>query len=258
MNDPCPRAKNNVSIGNIPLSLSNLDMNITFYFNCSSQPSVVGGVVPIKCLINGQGKKSYVFEVGKDIVQKSWTKSCDAEVTVAVKHDQIKSGDLINEFGVAMSKGFVLDWNRAVDCDECELSDGFALGLAVTAAGNCWTRLKKVILGNTSKEDNQDIETFLKNHGVLTIKGYKFFDVKKLTDSFKVKLGQGDFGVVYKEKLSDGSNMAVKMLNPFKENGKKFINEISDFGLAKLCPGKESLISMSDAGGTIGYIAPEV
>ncbi|RYR20970.1 hypothetical protein Ahy_B03g066196 isoform A [Arachis hypogaea] len=125
MNDPCPRAKNNVSIGNIPLSLSNLDMNITFYFNCSSQPSVVGGVVPIKCLINGQGKKSYVFEVGKDIVQKSWTKSCDAEVTVAVKHDQIKSGDLINEFGVAMSKGFVLDWNRAVDCDECELSDGY-------------------------------------------------------------------------------------------------------------------------------------
>ncbi|RYR57266.1 hypothetical protein Ahy_A05g022989 isoform A [Arachis hypogaea] len=169
MNDTCPRAKNNVSIGNIPLSFSNLDMNITFYFNCSSQPSVVGAV-PIKCLINGQGKKSYVFEVGTDIGRRTWTNSCDAEVMVAVKHDQINSGDLINEFGAAMSKGFVLDWNRAVDCAECELSDGYCAYNGTTrqtmcickdsiivaesckkAAGNRWTRLKKVIIGNTSK-----------------------------------------------------------------------------------------------------------
>ncbi|QHO13330.1 putative serine/threonine-protein kinase [Arachis hypogaea] len=124
MNDTCPRAQNNVSIGNISLSFSNLDMNITFYFNCSSQPSVVDAV-PIKCLINGQGKKSYVFEVGTDIGGRTWTNSCDAEVMVAVKHDQIESGDLINGFGAAMNKGFVLDWNRAVDCAECELSDGY-------------------------------------------------------------------------------------------------------------------------------------
>ncbi|XP_057520130.1 LEAF RUST 10 DISEASE-RESISTANCE LOCUS RECEPTOR-LIKE PROTEIN KINASE-like 2.5 isoform X2 [Amaranthus tricolor] len=34
--------------------------------------------------------------------------------------------------------------------------------------------------------------------------------------------------------------------------------KISDFGLARLCPSKESLVSMSEARGTIGYIAPEV
>ncbi|RWW37981.1 hypothetical protein BHE74_00056846 [Ensete ventricosum] len=34
--------------------------------------------------------------------------------------------------------------------------------------------------------------------------------------------------------------------------------KISDFGLAKLCPPKMSVISMADARGTIGYIAPEV
>ncbi|KAL1318500.1 hypothetical protein AAHE18_15G210400 [Arachis hypogaea] len=203
---------------------------------------------------------------------------------------------------------------------------------------------------------NQDIETFLKNHGVLTIKRYKFSDVKKMTNSFKVKLGQGGFGVVYKGKLSNDSDVAVKMLNPSKGNGEEFINEvasisrtshvnvvallgfcleghkkvliyefmsngsldnfiykknpkntpllswdnlyqisigiargleylhrgcnililhfdikphnilldenfcpkISDFGLAKLCPRKESHISMSETRGTIGYIAPEV
>ena len=34
--------------------------------------------------------------------------------------------------------------------------------------------------------------------------------------------------------------------------------KISDFGLAKLCKNKESIISMLDARGTAGYIAPEV
>ncbi|KAL4316840.1 hypothetical protein AHAS_Ahas15G0325300 [Arachis hypogaea] len=177
-----------------------------------------------------------------------------------------------------------------------------------------------------------------------------------MTNSFKVKLGQGGFGAVYKGKLRNGSDVAVKILNQSKGNGEDFINEvasisrtshvnvvtllgfcldghkkvliyefmsngsldkfiykkepkntpllswdnlyqisigiargleylhrgcnirilhfdikphnilldenfcpkISDFGLAKLCPRKESHISMSETRGTIGYIAPEM
>ncbi|XP_054799554.1 LEAF RUST 10 DISEASE-RESISTANCE LOCUS RECEPTOR-LIKE PROTEIN KINASE-like 2.5 [Prosopis cineraria] len=37
-----------------------------------------------------------------------------------------------------------------------------------------------------------------------------------------------------------------------------FCPKISDFGLAKLCPRKESIVSISEARGTIGYLAPEV
>ncbi|KAH7834436.1 hypothetical protein Vadar_015999 [Vaccinium darrowii] len=37
-----------------------------------------------------------------------------------------------------------------------------------------------------------------------------------------------------------------------------FCPKISDFGLAKLCPQKESIISLFGARGTPGYIAPEV
>ncbi|XP_044493623.1 PR5-like receptor kinase [Mangifera indica] len=37
-----------------------------------------------------------------------------------------------------------------------------------------------------------------------------------------------------------------------------FCPKISDFGLAKICPNKESIVSMAVARGTIGYIAPEV
>lgn len=37
-----------------------------------------------------------------------------------------------------------------------------------------------------------------------------------------------------------------------------FCPKISDFGLSKLCEGKESILSMLGARGTVGYIAPEV
>ncbi|XP_042962257.1 LEAF RUST 10 DISEASE-RESISTANCE LOCUS RECEPTOR-LIKE PROTEIN KINASE-like 2.1 [Carya illinoinensis] len=37
-----------------------------------------------------------------------------------------------------------------------------------------------------------------------------------------------------------------------------FCPKISDFGLAKICPRENSIISMSGARGTVGYIAPEV
>ncbi|XP_061350614.1 LEAF RUST 10 DISEASE-RESISTANCE LOCUS RECEPTOR-LIKE PROTEIN KINASE-like 2.3 [Gastrolobium bilobum] len=209
--------------------------------------------------------------------------------------------------------------------------------------------------GLTAKS-NQHIEAFLKNHGGQTLKRYKLSDIKKMTNGFEVKLGQGGFGAVYKGKLLNGCPVAVKILNASKRNGEEFINEvasisktshvnvvtllgfclegpkkaliyefmsngsldkfiyrkgpetapplswdilyqiamgiargleylhkgcntrilhfdikphnilldenfcpkISDFGLAKLCPRKESIISMSDARGTMGYVAPEV
>jgi len=215
------------------------------------------------------------------------------------------------------------------------------------------SRLVKICF--TTNNDS-DIEAFLRNHGAVTQTRYKFSEVKKMTNSFKVKLGQGGFGVVYEGKLLTGSRVAVKLLNASKRNGEEFINEvvsisrtshvnivtllgfclegrkkaliyefmangsldkfiykrgpstiaslnwenlyqisigiargleylhrgcntkilhfdikphnillddnlcpkISDFGLAKLCPRNESIISMSDARGTMGYLAPEM
>ncbi|XP_035547238.1 LEAF RUST 10 DISEASE-RESISTANCE LOCUS RECEPTOR-LIKE PROTEIN KINASE-like 2.2 [Juglans regia] len=58
-------------------------------------------------------------------------------------------------------------------------------------------------------------------------KRYTYSDVKKLTKSFKDKVGQGGFGVVYKGKLPDGRIVAVKVLSKSKDNGKEFINEVA-------------------------------
>jgi len=222
----------------------------------------------------------------------------------------------------------------------------------------CYRRKSSSRLVKSCFTTNNDsnIEAFLRNHRAITQKRYKFPEVKKMTNSFKVKIGQGGFGAVYEGKLHTGSRVAVKLLNASKTNGEEFINEvasisktshvnivtligfclegrkkaliyefmangsldrfiykrgqrtivslswdnlyqisigiargleylhrgcntkilhfdikphnilldenfcpkISDFGLAKLCPRNESTISMSDARGTMGYLAPEM
>ncbi|KAJ4765476.1 Protein kinase family protein [Rhynchospora pubera] len=190
-------------------------------------------------------------------------------------------------------------------------------------------------------------------HGSLAPKRYRYRELKKITWSFREKLGKGGFGTVYKGCLSDSHLVAVKILHNLTSNAEQFLNEvasisrtshvnvvnllgfcfegpkqaliyeympngsldsyiysddattlgweklyeiaigiargleylhqgcnthivhfdikpqnilldedfrpkIADFGLAKLCPPKDSIISMAEMRGTIGFIAPEI
>nr|XP_028951460.1 PR5-like receptor kinase [Malus domestica] len=207
-------------------------------------------------------------------------------------------------------------------------------------------------------QKHQIVEAFLRSYGPLQVQRHSYSEVKKMTNSFKEKLGQGGYGAVYKGKLKDGRLVAVKVLTKLKGDGEEFMNEvaaisrtshvnivsllgycfehskraliyefmpngslekfifnastpkndhhhlgweplyqislgiaqgleylhrgcntrilhfdikphnilldenfspkISDFGLAKICNRKESIVSMLGARGTAGYIAPEV
>ncbi|KAE9611763.1 putative glycerophosphodiester phosphodiesterase, protein kinase RLK-Pelle-LRK10L-2 family [Lupinus albus] len=71
------------------------------------------------------------------------------------------------------------------------------------------------------------IEKFLKEHGDLPTTRYNYAEVKKMTNSFRNKLGQGGFGCVYKGKLQDGRDVAVKVLTESKADGEDFINEVA-------------------------------
>ncbi|KAG8382863.1 hypothetical protein BUALT_Bualt05G0123500 [Buddleja alternifolia] len=63
------------------------------------------------------------------------------------------------------------------------------------------------------------------------------------------------------EYLHRGCNMRILHLDIKPHNillDMDFHPKIADFGLAKLCPNRASIVSMSGARGTVGYIAPEV
>ncbi|KAL9380276.1 hypothetical protein Peur_025933 [Populus x canadensis] len=76
-----------------------------------------------------------------------------------------------------------------------------------------------------------DIEKFLQSHDndLMPIR-YTYSEIKKITNGFKDKLGEGGFGSVYKGKLRSGRFAAVKLLGKSKTNGQDFINEVATIG----------------------------
>ncbi|KAE9600257.1 hypothetical protein Lal_00045534 [Lupinus albus] len=125
VNQSCPRAKNNISLETFPLVYSPLDLNISFYFNCSS--SDTSPADPIGCMKNSERKQSFVFFSGNETDDYDWHTHCQEQIVVTVlKNDnEIQSDGLITGFGAAMNNGFVLEWMKAGECAECEGSGGF-------------------------------------------------------------------------------------------------------------------------------------
>ncbi|CAL0299287.1 unnamed protein product [Lupinus luteus] len=75
----------------------------------------------------------------------------------------------------------------------------------------------------------EEIEHFLLDNNLSPIR-YEYKEIKKMSESFKVKLGQGGYGSVYKGKLRSGPDVAIKMLNKFNVDGQDFISEVATIG----------------------------
>ncbi|XP_027339144.1 LEAF RUST 10 DISEASE-RESISTANCE LOCUS RECEPTOR-LIKE PROTEIN KINASE-like 2.5 [Abrus precatorius] len=76
----------------------------------------------------------------------------------------------------------------------------------------------------------ENIEIFLLDSSLNPIR-YEYKEIKKMTGGFKVKLGEGGFGSVYKGKLRSGLDVAVKMLlSKSNANGQDFISEVATIG----------------------------
>ncbi|CAL5344125.1 unnamed protein product [Camellia sinensis] len=80
------------------------------------------------------------------------------------------------------------------------------------------------------KADQVKIDKFLEDYKALKPARYSYADIKKITNQFQDKVGQGGYGIVYKGKLSNDVHVAVKILNNVKGNGDEFINEVQTMG----------------------------
>ncbi|KAM5571205.1 LEAF RUST 10 DISEASE-RESISTANCE LOCUS RECEPTOR-LIKE PROTEIN KINASE-like 1.2 [Rosa sericea] len=122
VNQNCPRARHSMSVGTLPLDYSPLDVNLSFYFNCSTSfPDPA--VPPITCLGLDGTNKSYVFTEGKEPHGFDWSENCEENVVVTVKETE-EIFRLSVAFGEVMNNGFVLNWIMAKECGSCEANGG--------------------------------------------------------------------------------------------------------------------------------------
>ncbi|VFQ82349.1 unnamed protein product [Cuscuta campestris] len=88
-------------------------------------------------------------------------------------------------------------------------------------------RMTKMLL-SPPKESSEE-EDFLEGLSGMPIR-FTYKDLQNATDDFKVKLGQGGFGSVYKGVLRDGTPVAVKKLEGIGQGKKEFRAEVSTIG----------------------------
>ncbi|KAL5702741.1 hypothetical protein ACHQM5_027916 [Ranunculus cassubicifolius] len=372
----CPRPRHNLTLDSTtPFGVRY--ENWMLYYNCSKYPDQDATIHHLPCLdhVDGNNVTLRSFLLNEEV---NWNGNC--KEAVEIPYDSRNSN-----YTQMLKFGFDLDWYRS-DSDQqclfnettsayhcfCEEEYAYVLygsvcphkGVCTAVGASLFILIlvlsyKRNLFSTYFLARNQsNVEVFLENCGSLATQRYKYADIKKMTDSFKEKLGQGGFGSVFKGKLNDGQLVAVKVLNDSKSNGEDFINEvatigrtnhvnvvnllgfssegtkralvyefmpngslekfiynaktsntpslllgweklhqialgiakgleylhrgcntrilhfdikphnilldedfypkIADFGLARLCPTKESVVSMLVARGTIGYIAPEV
>ncbi|KAF7148574.1 hypothetical protein RHSIM_Rhsim03G0205900 [Rhododendron simsii] len=103
---------------------------------------------------------------------------------------------------------------------------GVTLLLLVILIAMYWFHRQKKIKRN----DHLKIERFLEDYRALKPARYTYADIKKITNQFKDKVGQGGYGTVYKGQLSNDVHVAVKILNNTEGNGEEFIKEVGIIG----------------------------
>ncbi|GAU14797.1 hypothetical protein TSUD_50090 [Trifolium subterraneum] len=260
MNKGCLSPSHNLSF---PMNMYNLAHNqiqVVLFFGCDStklprelQKNRIG------CSAENE-TSSVVALYGDDKNARFVSKNCRGGVVNAMVGIGVKGG--IEE---SLRNGFVLNW-IATDCRECYNSGGrcgfdssvysfrcyctdrihaamcdpgrsLFLEIATMVInqvpfGACSDNRKKIFppafpLFGKDNPTHQIIEKFLKEHGPLPAARYNYSDIKKITNSFKNKLGQGGYGSVYKGKLDDERMVAVKVLSESKGDGEDFINEVA-------------------------------
>ncbi|XP_073148601.1 rust resistance kinase Lr10-like isoform X2 [Henckelia pumila] len=77
---------------------------------------------------------------------------------------------------------------------------------------------------------DESIEDFLRDQNNATTIKYAYSEIKKMTNNFTHRLGEGGYGTVYKGKLRSGPYVAVKMMAQSMASEQEFISEVRTIG----------------------------
>ncbi|XP_010682925.3 cysteine-rich receptor-like protein kinase 44 [Beta vulgaris subsp. vulgaris] len=105
------------------------------------------------------------------------------------------------------------------------LSASLAIGVIIILSATCFCMRRRKAKKRSEGISKDDME----NMGNAESLQYDFNTIKGATDNFSEdnKLGRGGFGEVYKGKLADGQEIAVKRLSKYSEQGSlEFKNEV--------------------------------
>ncbi|KAK2983687.1 hypothetical protein RJ640_023221 [Escallonia rubra] len=245
-NSCLPKQLPNLNLSNSPFAFPVINNNLSDFslFNCSPPEKSLGDLVP--CLSVG-GYQVYAIDSGYSF-----------DFTSCVKIGGISSVPYGLLDIVDQQKRLHLNWSEP-SCKVCE-ARGKMCGFKnytsrITVATQCLD-IPKTTKGASKKlvavlalgaiflaligialyyayashrkqnEDQIRIDKFLEDYTALKPTRYSFADIKKITNRFENKLGEGGYGTVFKGKLSSEVFVAVKVLNDSTGNGEEFTNEV--------------------------------
>ncbi|KAF8037757.1 hypothetical protein BT93_B0562 [Corymbia citriodora subsp. variegata] len=106
-------------------------------------------------------------------------------------------------------------------------ASGAGIGIALISMLSCMKKpmIRKIM--ELIKQRSEHFDGEMKIEGLVSSRRYAYKDIKKMTNSFEEKLGEGGYGCVYRGKLQDGQLVAVKLLKKLKGNAEEFFNEVA-------------------------------
>ncbi|XP_047159225.1 rust resistance kinase Lr10-like [Vigna umbellata] len=204
--------------------------------------------------------KGYAYAVGGDLKAEDFEVGCDVKL-VAPTSLRTLNNHSYNSMHRGLAYGFEISWLKLACHKHCPLSQSSCyfdyssqkfkcfgileeltlqasrISLLIIMAWAC-----KIVFGvplivalvickwrKRRASMFENIENYLEHNQLAPIR-YSYKEIKKMTKSFKEKLGEGGFGSVFKGKLRSGSSVAIKMLSRSKGNGQDFINEVGTIG----------------------------
>ncbi|KAL6626695.1 hypothetical protein ACP70R_030421 [Stipagrostis hirtigluma subsp. patula] len=243
-----------------PINISDTNKNLVFVYNCAVPPSVQ---LPQSCANRTMG--AYISEkLGEGSNSPRWVPASCISVSVPVRAFQEEEKPA-RDYQRLINDGFIVEWQLTGDCGACRRRGGecrfveLAFQCICPDGSLCATspppqvltaaaasllfpcicvlirkrKVKKlwVFLGKkTRSTKDRNIEALIVSYGSLAPKRYKYSEVMNITCSLSNKIGEGDYGMVFKGRLYDGRLVAVKFLHEFKGNGEEFVNEVMSIG----------------------------